>query len=260
MIGVDHRAAVVFEGRKQLGLVHIRQTGQADGRRPVNAVQGHAYDSPAVQRSVRAGQGVGQAVALFVGDHGAHHLQAGGTVQNPGLDPRGLEQREEIVRADRQIEEKEILVFEVFQRQGRSLRQGVVLAQQDIGRQADQGPEAHLGLQLKIIGDQQVQLRAAQGLKQLFLVALVRLDLDHRMIAHERMDQLRQDHGRQGDEAAHRQPTPHLVAEVERRGGQLFRLGQELFRLLQKDLAGERQRQPLGMVTHEQLHAELSFQ
>ena len=133
-------------------------------------------------------------------------------------------------------------------------------AHEHVRRQRCQGTKRDIRRQLQIVGDRDVDCRVVQAVEQVFLVRHLGTDPGLGISGDKGLQQLGHHDRCQGGEPAHVEFAPGQVTECCRGGVQSLRLFQKLFCFLEQFAPGRRQRQPLGVVTQEELRAEFGFQ
>ena len=249
-----------LEGLHEARAVELLQAREADAHRTVRTGEPHPPEPLPVEREVGARAHVEQGVAVAVGHHGAHHLLVGGARGDLRLQTLGHEQGQKVFAAQRQVEEDHRLVHDVGHRDGGLLRQRVPLRNQDVRRQVDERGEVDVVRHMQVVGQHDLGLGAAQADDELFLVALDVADLRGREGGGEGVGEFGHEHRRERHHAAEGEGSPDLSPRLGRQGVEPLGLLHEGLGFAQHLAADRRQREPLRVVTDEELHGEFPLQ
>ncbi|GJE58992.1 hypothetical protein MPOCJGCO_1078 [Methylobacterium trifolii] len=184
----------------------------------------------------------------------------GGACHDLGLQALGHEEGEEVFAAQRQVEQDHRLVDEVGQRHRRVVRDRMPLRHQHVRRQIDERGEVNVLGHVKVVGQRDLGLGAAQARDELFLVALDVTDLRGGEGRGEGVGEFGHQHRRERHHAAERERPPHLPAGFGGQGVEALGLFHDGFGLAQHLAPDGRQREPLRVVADEELHRELPLQ
>ena len=170
--GVERRPAVLAEGRDHERLALGPQRRQPHHHRAVLAGQRHAGQRPAVDGHVDRRAGVGDGVAVAVGDHAAHELELARAVGDARHQAGVGEEGGEVLARHRQVEQHVRPLGQLGQLDGLGAGQRVVGRQLGVRRQRGELLELDPLVELVAVGQRGRQPPAGQARQQLVLPAL----------------------------------------------------------------------------------------
>jgi hypothetical protein len=158
-----------------------------------------------------------------------------------GRQSRFLEQPEEIVAAQRQIEQDEAFPGHLAEAHGGSASEAVVRGDEGEGWQLGQRHEVEVGRNIEVVGQHQREPAIPQTLEQLDLVPGHGLDGHSLMFRAKALQQLGHHEGVQGGEAADRERPRDARRYLAGRFFQFLGLPQQSPRLLQEAVTRTRE-------------------
>jgi hypothetical protein len=218
------------------------------------------HDPPARVGPVVLGTLVEHRVAVPGRHHGAHRLVAPRAVAHLRVDPGGLEQRGEVRRRVRQVEQHQRVLGEVGQPHGLAAREPVARSHQHVRRRLRHRGRDEVVVEVVAVHQADLALPRVQRPLQGGVLALQHGDVHVRVPLAVRRDEGGQPEGGERLEAPQAQLAAQRLAGVDRGLGELLAVLEEPAQLGVELATGGREVQAARVVAQQQLHPELLLQ